>query len=168
MVQELPLAIEQRDLAARAETRVDGDHGLLTERGGEEQFAEIVGEDADRGLVGALLGVEPHFRLHCRTEQPLGGVGDGEADLLGAGCGSGALGGGGLGGGAGADEQRLDLGEGGGVVGQRDPHHQEQLLLAPAHGQHAMARRLGERLGPLEVVFVLGGLGGRLLAEQDL
>ena len=57
---------------------------------------------------------------------------------------------------------------GGGVVGQRDPHHQEQLLFTAAHGEHAVARSLGERLGPLEVVLVLSGLGGRLLAEQDL
>jgi hypothetical protein len=159
VVQQLALAIEEHGLAAGAEAGVDRQHDLLPERRGEQQLAHVVGEDPDRGLVGALLRLQPHLGFQGGREQALAGILHGEDDMIGAG-----LRGGGGGRDGPLDEERLHGGEGRAVVGQLHAHHQEELLLAAAHGEHAVRRGPGERLAPLEVVLVLRGLGIGVLA----
>ncbi len=156
VVEEFALAIEEHGFAAGAEAGVDGHDVLATEGGGEEEFADVVGEDFDRGEVGGFFGFEAHLGLHGGGEEALEGVGDDEAELGGGG-------GRGGGGGGGFDDEALELGEGEGLVGEGDAHHDEQLLLGAAHGEEAVAGALGEGLGPVEVVLELGGLGGRVL-----
>jgi hypothetical protein len=140
VVQELALAIEEHDLAAGADAGVDGHDGLLAERGGEEEFAQVVGEDLDAGFVGALFGLEAHLGFHRGAEEAFAGVLHGEDDLVGGGA-------------LALHEQLLHLGEGGGLVGQLHAHHEKQLLFAAAHREDAVAGGLRERLAPLEVVL---------------
>ena len=154
-MQQLALAIEQHAFAAGAKARVDREHGPLAERRGEEQFAEIVGEDLDRGLVGALLRIEAHLGFHRGREQPLGGVLDREGNLRGGGA-------------LVFHEERLHLGGRGRFVGELHAHHQEGFFFAAAHREDAVRRRLRERLAPLEVILKLGGLGVGVLAVHDL
>ena len=85
VVEEFPLTIEDDDFAAGADAGVDGHHGFLAEWGGEEEFAEIVGEDFDAGFVGALLGFETHLGFHRGAEETFAGILHGEDDLGGAG-----------------------------------------------------------------------------------
>src|SRR5690606_22068879 len=125
---------------------------LLAEGGGEQEFAEVVGENFDRVGVGLRLGGEAELGLHSGGEQTCVGVGDGEAGLGGA-AGGGAL-----------EEEAFGFGAGEGL-GHGDAHHEEEFLLAATHGEQAVGGALGEGLGPLEVVFELGGLG--FLAGED-
>ena len=85
VVEEFSLTIEDDDFAAGADAGVDGHHGFLAEWGGEEEFAEIVGEDFDAGFVGALLGFETHLGFHRGAEETFAGILHGEDDLGGAG-----------------------------------------------------------------------------------
>jgi len=81
-VQELALAVEADHLAACAEARVDGQDVLLPQRGRQQQLPQVVGKDADRGLVGAPLRLEADLRFHGRAQQAPVAVVDGLADLL--------------------------------------------------------------------------------------
>ena len=54
-----------------------------------------------------------------------------------------------------------------GLVGHCVEHKEAFLRPAP-YGQNAVRGRLGERFGPLEVIFVIGGLGGLRLAGNRL
>ena len=65
VMEELPLGVEADDLAARPEAGIDAEDALLPERRGEQELAEVVGEDADRLRVGPLLGGEADLRFHC-------------------------------------------------------------------------------------------------------
>ena len=140
----LPWRSRQTSFAAGAEAGVDGQDAFAAERRGEQQFAQVVGEDADGFLVGFLLGLEPHLGLHgraragaCSRPARPGGPARRPA-CLDALTNSGS-----------SNGQRLFL-------GRRDAHHEESLLLAAAHGQQAVAGDLGQRLAPVEVVLELG------------
>ncbi len=153
VVEQLTLTIEDDGFATGAETWVEGKDGALAERGGEEEFADVFGEDLDGVGVGLLFGFEAELGFHRGSEQALEGVGQHEAQLRGGGgCSI-------------FDDVALEFGEGEGLV-DGDAHHQEEFLFAATHGEQAVRRALGERLGPLEVVFEFGGLG--FLARDDL
>jgi hypothetical protein len=68
--------VGRRALAAGAQARIDADHRARTERRRDQQVAQVVGEDIDRGDVGALLQLDAQVVLDRRREQPLLGVGD--------------------------------------------------------------------------------------------
>jgi len=53
--EELALRIEEHDFAAGAKTGIDGEDGALAERGGEEELAQVFGEDADGFFIGFLF-----------------------------------------------------------------------------------------------------------------
>ena len=58
---ECALRIEGDHLAAGAKTGIDREHPARAKGGGEQQLAEVVGEDRDRLLIGAFL--QPAARL---------------------------------------------------------------------------------------------------------
>ena len=82
VVEQLALPVEADDLAAGAEARVDGQDVLAAERRGEQQLAQVVGEDADGFGVGAFLGFDPHFHFNRRPEQTLVAVLHRKSNLL--------------------------------------------------------------------------------------
>ena len=112
VVEQLSLAIEEDDFATGADAGVDGQDGALTERSGEEELAEVGGEDLDALGVGALFGFEAHLGFHRGAKETFAGVLDGETDL----------GGGGV---FGFGEERFDLGGRGGFVGELHAHHEK-------------------------------------------
>ena len=58
VVEKFTLLIEKHDFAAGANSGVDRHDGFLTQRRGEQQLAEIVGEDFDTIGIEAHLGFE--------------------------------------------------------------------------------------------------------------
>ena len=81
VVEELALPVEDRNLAAGAESGVDRHRRFATEGRGEEKLAKVVRKDADRLFVGPLFEEHPGFGLHCKTEKPLVRIFDGHAHL---------------------------------------------------------------------------------------
>ena len=77
VVQQVALRIERHDFAARAESGVDGDDALLSERRREQQLPQVFGEYPDRFVVGLLLGRRQQFGLDRGPDQPLERVRDG-------------------------------------------------------------------------------------------
>ncbi len=83
---ELALGVEDDGLATGAEAGVDGHHALLTERGGEQEFAHVVAKDLNGSGVGFFLGAQACFALHGVREQALVAVFDGFFDFRGCGA----------------------------------------------------------------------------------
>ncbi len=83
--QQLSLAIHCHDLAAGAEAGVDRQRGLLAERRGKQELAEVIGEDADGFLVGLLLVKRARLGLHAEAQQTLVAILDGQLHLFGCG-----------------------------------------------------------------------------------
>ena len=77
VMQQVALRIEHHDFAARAESGVDGDDALLSERRREQQLPQVFGEYPDRFVVGLLLGRRQQFGLDRGPDQPLERVCDG-------------------------------------------------------------------------------------------
>ena len=71
VMEEIALSVQAYDLTARAEARINAHDALLTKGCSEEQLAQVLGEDADGFLVGALLAGRRKLILNGRTEQPL-------------------------------------------------------------------------------------------------
>ncbi len=152
VVEELSLGVEADELAPRPEAGIEGKEPLLTERRGEEELAEVVGEDADRLRIGPFLRGHADLRLHRVREKPPVAVLDGHPDLFSDRAVS-------------LDEHRVE--EGNRLRLRRDDAEgQELLLLAAPHGEDPVGRRLGGRLFPVEIVPVPASL--RLLPGDDL
>ena len=83
VVEELSLGVEADELAPRPEAGIEGEEPLLAERRGEQELAEVVGEDADRLRVGPLLRGQADLRFHRVGEEPPVAVLDGQPDLFG-------------------------------------------------------------------------------------
>src|SRR5205823_93347 len=113
---ELSLAIQDDHFASRPKAGIDREHGLLSERGSEEQFAEVACENSNGLLVGFLFEAQPRLAFHGETEQALVAVMHRFADVL-------------RGGGAVLDEQMLKDREGV-LLGRREARQQESLSLA--------------------------------------
>ena len=77
VVQQVALRVERHDLASRAESRVDGHDALLPQRRGEQQLAQVLGENPDRLVVGLLLGRRELFGLDRGAYQAFERVGHG-------------------------------------------------------------------------------------------
>ncbi len=154
VVEEFSLGVEDDGFAACAESWVDGEEAFLAERSGEEEFADVVCEDADGFGIRLFLGGEPGLGFHGGEEESLAAVAGGEADLVGSGAAAG-------------DGEAFD-----GVEGAvfRDGHaeHEEAFFFAAAHGEEAVAGNFGEGFAPFEVVAVFGGVVVRFLACEDL
>ena len=151
VVEELSLGVEADELAPGPEAGIEGEEPLLTERRGEQELAEVVGEDADRLRVGPFLRGHADLRLHRIGEEPPVAVLDGQPDLFGDRAVS-------------PDEHRVE--EGNRLRLRRDDAEGEEfLLLAAPHREDPVGRRLGGRLFPVEVVPVPASL--RLLPGDD-
>ena len=70
---------QDHHFATRTEAWVDGEDALLAHGGGEEQLFQVLGEDADGGLVGLLLIIIADLRLDGRLQEAFPRVGDGLA-----------------------------------------------------------------------------------------
>ena len=151
VVEELSLGVEADELAPRPEAGIEGEEPLLAERRGEEELAEVVGEDADRLRVGPFLRGHADLRLHGVGEKPPVAVLDGHPDLFGGRAVS-------------PDEHRVEQGNRL-RLRRDDAEGQELLLLAAPHREDPVGRRLGGRLFPVEIVPVPASL--RLLPGDD-
>ena len=154
VVEEFSLGIEDDGFAAGAEPGVDGEEAFLAERSGEEEFADVVGEDAEGFGIRLFPGGEPGLGFHGREEEALAAVAGGKADLVGGRATAG-------------DGEAFD-----GVEGAvfRDGHaeHEEAFFFAAAHGKEAVTGNPREGFAPFEVVAVFGGVVVRFLACEDL
>ena len=81
-VQQLSLPVQADQLAARAETRVQGRHVFLTQCRGQEQLTKVAGKHSNRRLVGPLLDDVAGLGLHGGGKQPLVAVVDRQPHLL--------------------------------------------------------------------------------------
>ena len=154
VVEQLAGAVEHDGFAAGAEAGIDGEQAFLAERRGEQEFAQVFGEHADGGFVGALFRKQAGLGFHRWHEQALAAVLDGLGDVF-----------------AGRAGGFHPVGQGLGndaVERHFDAHEQEAVLLAAADGEHAVGRDGFERLAPLEVVAELLRVGFLLLAIHDL
>ena len=158
--------IDHRDLHARAEAGIEPERGPRARRRGEQQIAQVGGEDPHRFFLGRRPQAQAQVdRQHDRdlgapgpahrigqplvARPPLVGdaIGPHDAQLVGAGDG--------LGGGR---PRR-------GIV-RLDIEAEDLLALAAAQGQHAVRGHLGQGLREFEIVAELGA--GFLLALPHL
>ena len=134
------MGVETSHLAARSETRVNAHYTLLSERSGEQELTQVLGEHAYSLLVGGLLARHGELGLYRRLQQTLEGVvGSLAYQLTTLAVATHIL--------------RLYLLLACLVVG-RDAHLEEALTLAATHGKKAMGRAAAERLREVEVVAV--------------
>ena len=142
--EELSLTVEQDDLAAGAEAWIDAEGDLLAERRGEQEFAEIVGEDTDRLLVRLLLVEAARLHFHGESDKSLEAVVAGEFHLLGC---------------LGAPPHEESV-EGAKRLALRrcQPGVEESLGLTASHCENPVGRGRGGRFVPVEVVLKLGSL----------
>ena len=150
--EELSLAVEEHDFAAGAKAGVDAERDLLPERRGQQQLAQVVGENADRLLVRALCEKGPRLAFHRETEQPLEAILHREPHLLGRGRFA-------------FDEEPLQRAHRLDFIGH-EARKQEALRLAAPNREDAVRRRFLRRLAPVEVVLELRPL--LLLPADDL
>ena len=160
---DLARRVDHGDLDAGAEAWVETHRGAGAGGSGEEQVAQVRGEDADRLLLGRPA--QPHSQVDPEVDEQLGAPGPphGVAEP---------------GVGRTAPVRDPEAGRDGPLVLRRpglrpvrrregvDGQAQDLLLLAPEHGEDAVGRHLRERLGEVEVVGELRTLG--LLPRADL
>ncbi len=151
VVQEGALRVHDRELASRAEPRVNGKHRLFTQGGRHQQFPDIAREDGDGVGVGALLEEGAGLRFHGGAQQALIAVLRRECDLARSG-------------GAALHEAGPKQGDGF-LFGGHKAYGQEAFLLAAQDREYPVGRRFRRGLGPLEVVTVL--CRGVLLSFQS-
>ena len=80
VVQQVALSVKTYHLATGAESGIDRQHAFLSERSGEQQLPQVLGEHLYRLLVGAGLGLGQRFPLHRRFQQPFVPVPNGRFD----------------------------------------------------------------------------------------
>ena len=160
----LPVRVDHGDLHAGAEARVEAHRGAGAGRRGEQQVAQVGGEDPDRLVLGRLP--QPHPQVDAEV-RPGSGCARPSGRCRAASCRPGGPG------------RRCRTGAaigrsydgraaGGSAVGSSGSRVEVEdlLLLAAEHRQDAVRGQLGERLGEVEVV---GELRARLLlALADL
>ena len=137
--QQLPLPVESDNFATRAKTRIDRQHGLLPERRGQQQLAQVVRENPDRLLICLLFVKNARLGLHGKTDQPLVTILHRQLHLLGR---SGFV----------FDEKIFQRGQGL-VFFRGETRIQKPLGLAATDGQNAVRRSRRRGLAPGEVVF---------------
>ena len=76
MRQELARLIDHRNLASRAQARIDAQHRDRSRRRRQQQVMQIVAEHRDRVRIGALLQLQPQLALDRRIQQPLPAIVD--------------------------------------------------------------------------------------------
>ena len=153
VVEEFPLTIETHEFASGTEAGIEREDVAAAESGSEEEFAEIVGEDADGLGVGLFLGFHPDLGFERKTQEAAVGILHGETHLFTRGL-------------AWSEHEESFEDVEGEVFGRGDPDEEEAFGFAAADGEQAMTGNGGEGFGPGEVVLELGGL--RLLSGEDL
>ena len=140
--EELARRVQHRDLAARADARVDREDLLLPERRRQQKVAQVLGEDLHGGAVGVggpaehrAEGLDHGAVLHLM-------VAGGEMEILVS---------------TGVDDF-FDAVHERGLV-DHETYPQDALLLSAADGEEAVARNLGDRLLEIVVLLELRGLG---------
>ncbi len=61
VMQQFSLPIQADDLAAGPETRINGQHGFLSQRRRQQQLAQIVGKYLDGRFIGPFFGRQGGF-----------------------------------------------------------------------------------------------------------
>ena len=147
LIQKIAAGIEHRELAARPEARIDRQHGLLRDRRLEQQAAQVLGENVDRMLLGAIGEVAPDLALHAGHDQPVQGIDRRRAKELGVGMAvQRKL----------SEEGALDI-----RAGQLQPDLERPLLVAAIDGEHAVGRNLGKRLRIVKIIAIFEALALR-------
>ncbi len=147
--------VDDRDLDAGAEARVEAHRGACAGGGSEQQVAQVGGEHAYGLLLGRSAqlhtGVDAEVDEDLRAPGPAHGVGQ---PLVGAAPGV-------LDAEAARDGAFVCRGAGL-LLGRRvvgdDLEREDVLLLSPEEGEDAVGRQLGEGLGEVEVVGELRAL----------
>ena len=156
VLQQLAGVVHDRALAAGALARIDAEHAVLAERCGQQELAQVLGEDVDGAGVALHLELHAHVDFDRRHQQPIDAVTYRLLELAGPG--------------RAAVERGVFLAE----LHERrlveiELHAQDALALAAADGQVAVrgngADRLGEVRVGVELGHLLGVIGG--LADGD-
>ena len=66
IMQQIALRVETNNLTSGTESGVDGEHPFLSQRWSEKKLAEVLGEYANRFIVGFLFGLGGKFCLDRR------------------------------------------------------------------------------------------------------
>ena len=158
---DLARGVDDRDLDAGAQARIQAHRGAGAGRGGEQQVAQVRGEDGDRGLLRDRP--QPHPQVDLQPEQDPGAPGPahhlGEPLVRRAALVANARRGG---------DRALVVGDrllGVRTVPRVEGDVEHVLLLPAEHGEDPVGGQLREGLGEVEVVGELGALG--LLARPD-
>ena len=153
VVEQVALGVEAGDLASVGKSGVDGHHALLSQRGGEEQLAQVLGEDMDGLFVGLFLAQRRKLILNTRVYEPSEGVLHGLAHEA-------------LTGAVASDKLSAQAVLHGFFVGDGDADAQHARLLAAAHGQQSVGGV--EVVGKLLCLVRLGHFLDDLRADHGL
>ena len=149
VVQQLAVLVEDGDLAAVAEARVDRHGAFLPDGRAQKQLAEVLSEHFDRLDIGLLLGFFQHAVGDRRVEKPLECIFAGRAYL-------GRKGGGGSS--VFAAEGVVDIVGAALGIGV-DPYAEEAFVLGPQHRQQVVGRNTLQRHREIEIAAVFVGFG---------
>ena len=69
VVHELAVFVEHGHLATRTETRVKGEHGLVTGRCCEQHILQVLAEHLEGFFFGGVLEHQAYFTFHARLQQ---------------------------------------------------------------------------------------------------
>ena len=84
-IEQFAGGVHHGHFGAGAEAGVETEHGLAGQRRLAEQGAQVGGKDVDGVAVGLFAQFTAHIALDGGQQQPLGGIFDGQAQLVGEG-----------------------------------------------------------------------------------
>ena len=151
VVQQAAALVQADDLAAVAETGVDGHRPFLADRRGKQELGQVLTEDGDRFQVCLLLGLGEHFIGNGRLQQALVRVVDRRVELLGE-----------TRGGTAARPAEIVIHPRRTALRIRiDAQRKETFVAGAEHGQQIVRRDPLQRHREVEIRAVLGRLGRR-------
>ena len=139
MIQQIAELVQHGQLAAAAESGIDGHHSMSPQRRLQQQLAQVLCEDLHRVGFRTLRQFSPDLPFDAGDNQTRQGIVQSAAEQLGVRV-------------AFLNHQLL-----GGLL-QRiqvelDLHAQDFAAFPPIHGQHAIVRQSFQRLGVIEVIL---------------
>ena len=151
VIHELAVFVEHGHLATCTETRVEGEHGLVAGRCGEQDVLQVLAEHLEGFFFGSVLEHQAHFAFHARLEQAFPGILAHGFQVRSPG-------------GVALDNLLLEVADHF-FVRHFDRKAENLFLFATAKCEHTVARNLGHLFAVVVVILELGFLTFEILLD---